>query len=95
MISKDSAKTVSVLVCFAGKNRRIEINPKKCVKSGKEFTYNALYKADNGKEYRVSICSLKGSDGAKANVVISNRSGKATIAERHGVEVRFHRYLFL
>jgi hypothetical protein len=94
MIDKKNPKTVSVLVCFAGCNRRIEINPKKCVKNGKEFTYKALYKADNGTTYNVSICSIKGSEGAKANVVISNRSGKATIAERNGVDVRFYRYIF-
>ena len=94
MFSKDNPKTVSMLVCFEGKNRRIEINPKKCVKNGKEFTYKALYAADNGKTYLVTASSIKGSEGAKANVVISNRSGKQIIAERHGVDVRFHRYIF-
>ena len=90
-MAKDT-KVISILVCFAGKNRRIEINPKKCVKSGKEFTYKAQYKADNGNTYMVNVASIKGSEGAKANVVISR--GKQTIAERQGVDVRFHRYLF-
>lgn len=94
MINKDNPKTVSVLVCFAGCNRRIEINPKKCVKNGKEFTYKTLYKADNGNSYMVNISSIEGTEGAKANVVVTNRSGKQVVAERNGVDVRFHRYLF-
>lgn len=95
MINKDNAKTVSMLVCFEGKNRRIEINPKKCVTTPKkDFTYNALYKADNSKTYCVKVSSIPGTEGAKANVVITNRSGKQTIAERQGVDVRFHRYIF-
>lgn len=95
MIDKDNAKTVSILVCFEGKNRRIEINPKKCVTNpAKEFSYSAQYKADNGKTYLVKVTSIKGTEGAKADVVVTNRSGKQTIAERHGVDVRFHRYIF-
>ena len=40
MINKDNAKTISMLVCFEGKNRRIEINPKKCVTNPKkDFSY--------------------------------------------------------
>lgn len=95
MIDKDNAKTVSILVCFEGKNRRIEINPKKCVtNANKDFSYSTQYKADNGKTYLVKVTSIKGTEGAKADVVVTNRSGKQTIAERHGVDVRFHRYIF-
>lgn len=94
MINKDNPKTVSVLVCFAGCNRRIEINPKKCVKNGNDFTYKALYSADNGKTYLVNITSIKGTNGSRANVVVTNRSGKQVIAERQGVDVRFYRYIF-
>lgn len=95
MISKDNPKTVSMLVCFDGKNRRIEINPKKCVTNPKkDFSYSAQYKADNGKIYLVKVVSIAGTEGAKANVTITNRSGKQVIAERQGVDVRFHRYLF-
>ena len=90
------AITISMLVCFAGKNRRIEINPKKCeINAAKKmFTYKTLYKADDGKSYMVNVSSIADTEGAKANVVITNRSGKQTIAERSGVDVRFHRYLF-
>ena len=89
-------KTISMLVCFAGKNRCIEINPKKAEvnKNDKSFAYKTLYKADDGKQYVVTANSVAGTDGAKADVVVTNRSGKQTIAERHGVDVRFHRYLF-
>jgi len=96
-MAKDiNAKVISMLVCFAGKNRRIEINPKKAEVNtkAKTFTYKTLYKADDGKSYMVSVTSIAGSDGTKANVLISNRSGKQLIAERHGVDVRFSRYLF-
>jgi len=87
-------KTISILVCFEGKNRRIEINPKKCVRKCKDFTYKALYKADNGNTYLVNVTSIAGTDGAKANVVISSRSGKKIVAERSNVDVRFYRYIF-
>ena len=90
-----NSKAVSILVCFAGKNRRIEINPKKCVTNPKkDFTYSAQYKADDGKTYMVKVTSIEGTQGAKANVVITNRSGKQVIAERSNVDVRFHRYIF-
>ena len=87
---------ISILVCFAGMNRRIEINPKKCVinQANKTFTYKSLYKADNGTSYMVNISSIEGTNGAKANVVITNRSGKQVIAERQNVDVCFHRHLF-
>ena len=89
---KKDTRFISILVCFAGKNRRIELNPKKCVvnRATKSFTYKALYKADNDKSYIVNVSG----NGLKADVIITNRSGKQTIAERHGVDVRFGRYLF-
>lgn len=87
-----NTRIISMLVCFAGKNRRVEINPKKCSVNNatKSFTYKALYKADDGKSYIVNVSG----NGTKADVTITNRSGKQTIAERHGVDVRFGRYLF-
>jgi uncharacterized protein YbcV (DUF1398 family) len=96
MAKDNNTKVISMLVCFAGKNRRIEINPKKAVvdAKAKSFTYKAVYKADDGKQYIVSATSIAGTEGAKANVVVTNRSDKQTIAERQGVDVRFHRYLF-
>jgi hypothetical protein len=96
MTKKVNAIIISMLVCFAGKNRRIEINPKKCEinKANKSFSYKAQYKADNGNIYVVNATSIDGTNGAKAHVTITNRSGKQVIAERNGVDVRFHRYLF-
>lgn len=89
----NTTKNVSMLVCFEGCNRRITIDPKKCQinKATKSFTYKALYKADNGKTYLINVKSV---GGYKADVIVSNRSGKQVIAERHGVDVRFGRYLF-
>jgi hypothetical protein len=95
MFNKDNAKTVSMLVCFEGKNRRIEINPKKCVTNpNKDFSYSSTYKADNGKTYLIKVVSIKDTEGAKANVTITNRSGNQVIAERQNVDIRFHRYIF-
>lgn len=85
---------ISILVCFEGCNRRIPINAKKCVKTNHEFTYRAQYKADNGKTYMVNVESVSGSNGAFADVVITNRSGKQVIAKRKEVAVRFYRYIF-
>ena len=83
-----------MLVCFEGKNRRITINPKKCVTNAKkDFSYSAQYKADNGKTYMVKACSISGTNGSKADVTITR--GKQVIAERHGVDVRFYRYIFV
>jgi hypothetical protein len=88
-------KNVSILVCFEGKNRRIEINPKKCVTNpNRDFSYRCQYKADNGKTYMVNIVSIKDAKGERADVTITNRSGKQVIAERHGVAVRFASYIF-
>lgn len=87
----NTTKDVSMLVCFAGCNRRIVINPKKCQvnRATKSFTYKTMYKADNGKTYLIEVNS---NGGYKANVVVSK--GKEVIAERHNVDVRFGRYLF-
>lgn len=89
----NTTKNVSMLVCFEGCNRRIVIDPKKCNidKKNKSFTYKALYKADNGNTYLINVTSV---GSYKANVIVSNRSGKQVIAERHNVDVRFGRYLF-
>lgn len=85
-----------MLICFAGCNRRIAIDPKKCVinRAKKSFTYKAQYKADDGQTYMINAVSVPGSNGSKANVKITNRSGKQIIAERQNVDVRFSRYLF-
>ena len=94
-MNNDNTKTISMLVCFEGKNRRIEINRKKCVTNAhKDFSYTTQYKADNGKTYLVKVVSVPGTEGARANVTITNRSGKQVIAERQGVCVRFYRYIF-
>jgi hypothetical protein len=92
----NTTKSVSLLICFEGKNRRVMVDEKKCVidKKNKSFTYKALYKADNGKEYLINAESLPDSEGLKAKVIIKNRSGKQIIAERHCVDVRFGRYLY-
>ena len=96
MAQNENNKTISMLVCFAGKNRRVEINPKKCEVNAKvkTFTYKTRNKADDGKLYMVNVSSIAGTNGAKADVVITNTSGKQTIAERHGVDIRFYRYIF-
>ena len=95
MFRDNGEKVISMLVCFEGKNRRIEINPKKCVVNHKkEFSYSALYKADNEKTYLVKAVSVPDTNGAKADVTIYNRSGKKIIAERHNVDIRFYRYIF-
>ena len=66
MLNKDNPKTVSILVCFAGKNRRVEINPKKCVTNpNHDFSYSAQYKADDGKLYMVKVVSIPDTKGAK------------------------------
>ena len=93
-ICYNTTRDVTILVCFAGKNQRIKIEPKKCIKNNKNFTYNTHYKADNGTTYLVKIESIKGTNGACANVVVYSNNGKKVIAERHNVDVRFHRYIF-
>lgn len=89
----NTTKDISMLVCFAGSNRRIVINPKKCQvnRATKSFTYRTLYKADNGKTYLIDV---KSDGGYKANVVVSSSNGKEVIAIRNSVDVRFGRYLF-
>ena len=87
-------KRVSVLVCFDGKNHRIEIDPKKCVTNpNKDFSYSTTYTSDNGKKYRVLIASIENTNGSKANVVIKSLRSDKVIAERRRVEVRFYRYI--
>ena len=95
-LSYNTTKDVSLLVCFEGRNRRIALDPKKCSinRATKSFTYKGLYTADNGNVYHISAKSIEGSEGSKAHVIISNRSGKKAIAERANVDVRFARYLF-
>ena len=74
MLNKDNPKTVSILVCFAGKNRRVEINPKKCVTNpNHDFSYSAQYKADDGKLYMVKVVSIPDTKGAKADVTITRK----------------------
>ena len=89
-------RTISMLICFAGSNRRVVVDPKKCVvnRAKKSFTYKAQYKADNGQTYMINATSIEGTNGSKAKVTITNRSGKQIIAERQSVDVRFYRYLF-
>ena len=97
-MAKDiNIRIISMLICFAGCNRRVAIDPKKCVvnRAKKSFTYKAQYKADNGQTYMINAVSLDGTGGAKAKVTITNRSGKQIIAERQSVDVRFYRYLFV
>ena len=89
-------KVISLVVCFLGHNHRIAIDPQKCTvnKATKSFTYKARYTADDGKYYMVKAVSVNGSEGTRANVTITNYSGKQIIAERSNVGVRFSRYLF-
>ena len=91
---KTTSRPISMLVCFAGCNQRVEINPKKCVKNGGEFTYKTQYKTTDGNTYVVNVTSIQGSNGSRADVLITNRSGKKVIADRKGVAVRFSRYIF-
>ena len=96
-MAKDiNTKTISMLVCFEGCNRRVVVDPKKCEvnKDNKSFTYKSRYKADNGKTYLITATSVKGSEGLRADVTVYNMSGKQVIAKRHNVDVRFGRYLY-
>lgn len=92
----NTTKNVSMLVCFAGCNRRVVIDTKKCTinKKDKTFSYKTLYKADDGNTYLITATSVNGTNGLKANVIVSNKSGKTIIAERHNVDVRFGRYMY-
>ena len=81
----------SILICFAGRNRRIEISKKIAKIHGNGFTYKAIHKED-GATYLIDI---KSENGKTANVVIYNKSGRHIIAERNNVAVRFHKYLYV
>jgi hypothetical protein len=88
-------KNVSIVVCFEGKNRRVEINPKKCVTNpNRDFSCSMRYQADNGKMYMMHICSIVGTRGTRANVKVTNMNGKKVIAERQDLPVRFAQYIF-
>ena len=88
-------KNVSIVVCFEGKNRRVEIDPKKCVTNpNRDFSCSMRYKADNGKLYMLHIYSITGTKETRANVKITNMNGKKVIAERQDIPVRFSRYIF-
>lgn len=97
MIDKHEIKRVSMLVCFAGRNYRIEIIPSKCTlnRATKMFTYSTKHKADNGKTYLLEVKSIADTEGSRANVTITDLKTKTEVAKRHGVEVRFYKYLFL
>jgi hypothetical protein len=97
MIDKYDMKRVSMLVCFAGQNRRIEIKPNKCSlnRATKMFTYTTKYSAENGKTYLLEVKSIADTEGSRANVTITDLKTKTEVAKRHGVEVRFYKYLFL
>lgn len=96
MPTYNTTKNVSMLVCFAGCNRRVVINTKKCTinKKDRTFTYKTLYKTEDGKTYLLTATSVNGSNGLKADVIVSNKSGKEIIAKRHNVDVRFGRYMY-
>ena len=91
---KTTSRPISMLVCFAGRNQRVEINPKKCAKKDNEFIYKTQYKAADGNTYVINVASIQGSNGSRADVLVTNRSGKKVIADRKGVAVRFSRYIF-
>lgn len=88
-------QNVSLLVCFAGENQRIILNPKKCVISGETFTYASNFKASDGKTYNICIDSIPNKEkgySTHANVHVYHR-GKL-VADRTNVAVRFSRKLF-
>ena len=95
--SYNCPQEVAVLVCFAGRNQRIVINPKKCNinKDNGTFTYLARFVASDGITYRVQISSIPNQDkgfSTHAKVLI-HRNAKI-VAERNNVAVRFSRKLF-
>lgn len=90
-------QNISLLVCFAGENQRIILDPKKCVisKENKSFTYGANFKASDGKTYKVCIDSVPNKEkgySTHANVKVYQRS--KLVAERNNIAVRFSRKLF-
>lgn len=86
-------RRISCLVCFAGQNRRIEINPKNCQFNGTEYKYKTLYKAKDGTKYPIEINSVAGTMGAFVNIIVYSAKG-FVIAERENVPVRFYKYLY-
>lgn len=93
--SYNCPQEVAVLVCFAGCNQRITLNPKKCVISGGTFNYASNFKASDGRTYNVCIVSLPNQEkgySTHANVHVYYR-GKL-VADRKNVAVRFSRKLF-
>lgn len=98
-MEKDKKNRVpSLLVCFAGQNQRINLNPKNIVKSEGTLSYKCKqqYTAHNGKKYIVNIESI--SNGKviplKANVRVTNLSGKIEVAVRNNVTVRWAKSIF-
>ena len=94
MNTNKTEKRVSCLICFAGKNNRVEINPKKCVFKGREFTYKTLYKTSDGGKFPIEMQSRLGSDGSAVDVKIYSAKG-SVIAERENIPVRFFKYLYM
>lgn len=91
--SYNCTQEISILVCFAGKNRRVILPKNKCKvdKENGTFEYVGLYNADNDHTYKVVAVGDKNC----ANVNIYNRGGKTLIAERKNVSVRFAKKLFV
>lgn len=86
------SKKTSILVCFAGRNHRIDLTKKSVKINGKGFTCQKIYKADDGNQYLIGITS---ENGNTADVVVFNKTGKQVIASRKNVAVRFYKYLYI
>ena len=96
-ISYNCTQNVSVIVCFAGRNQRVEINPKKCVvfKDSGLFNYDCNFKASDGSTYKVRIESIPNQEkgySTHADIKVYRRS--KLIADRKNLPVRFSRKLF-
>lgn len=93
------SKNPSVLVCFAGKLRRIDIDAKKCKRNldpVPTFTTNINYKDENDKVYRVRVESIKGIGyPTKCNVFVYNGNGQKLLAKRENVDLRFGKNIFV
>ena len=93
------SKNPSVLVCSAGKLRRIDINAKSCKKSLEPvptFSANINYKDESGKTYRVRVESIKGIGyPTKCNVFVYNGNGQKLLAKRENVDLRFGKNIFV
>ena len=92
------SKSPSVLICFAGKLRRIDIEPKKCKKCltpTPTFSSNINYKDEQGKTYRIRVESIKGVGyPTKCNVFVYNGNGQKMLAKRENVDLRFGKNIF-